>query len=109
MTENTVLRFLEAVSQPPDLDEFKAALAESVDALVELGRSKGFRFDAGELRETIAQLMDAMPPPDELSDAQLEAVAGGRYSATSSAGLRNIGLTLMNYEPPLGSWRTHNY
>lgn len=95
MSKSAVVQFLESVAQPPELGEFQIALNDSVVAIVELGKKKGYAFDAKELCETIAQVMNNVPSPDALSESDLNAVVGG---ATYSNNLRQIGIALHNYD-----------
>jgi predicted ribosomally synthesized peptide with nif11-like leader len=86
MPKSSVVQFLETVSEPPGLEEFQAALNDSVEAMVQLGEKKGYAFTAQELRQVIAELMEEADSPENLSEKELEAVVGGVDLTYSSLG-----------------------
>lgn len=98
MPKQSVIQFLESVSEPPGLEEFQAALNDSVEAMVQLGAEKGHTFTAEELREVIAGLMEEASSPEDLSEQELEGVVGG--VRLSYSGLTSIADSLHAY---------HNY
>ena len=105
MSKEQATSFLESVSGPSDLAEFKQAMNTSVEAIVRLGTRKGFDFDGPELRAAIAGLMENMPSPDELSEAELESAVGGTTRTLSSSSLNQLGLAIHAYH----SYTTANY
>jgi len=75
MSRDAVTGFLEKVAEHPQLQQKLAkAVAEQQDRaendIVELARAHGFHFTALELRRVLADTAD-------LSESELEAVAGG--------------------------------
>ena len=71
-------QFRQQVLQDPALaEQFKAAQSpdEFANLAVQLGQQMGYNFTAEEVMAAIAQQFSSKPI--ELSDAQLEAVAGG--------------------------------
>jgi predicted ribosomally synthesized peptide with nif11-like leader len=84
MSIASVQEFLTAVSSDLSLQE-ELAMAMNAEndseAVTALAQSKGYDFTADELSQEIASRQAAMPDDSELTDDELEAVAGGGTAA----------------------------
>jgi predicted ribosomally synthesized peptide with nif11-like leader len=76
MSEEQLKAFLEAVKADAGLQE-KLYTAADADAVVAIAKEVGFMFSADELQR--AQAVGE----EELSDEELEGVAGGRWAFTA--------------------------
>ena len=80
MATTTVQEFLDKVAQDETL---QAELAKALEAgnerqaVTQLGQSKGYEFSPEELIAEVEKRQAAQEASDELSDADLEQVAGG--------------------------------
>lgn len=84
MSEVSLSQFLTRVVGDATLqDQLKGVTEPSAftEALVRLGNQNGFQFTAAEVNEVLVQ--NKRTPPQELTDADLAHVAGGRPAATS--------------------------
>lgn len=95
MTFHAITRFFEQVAEDSDLEQsIQTALDNRADAaafeIVDIANARGCAFTATELREYLA----AQSSDVELSEDQLEAVAGGllKIRTLDLAGLRKIRL-----------------
>lgn len=95
MSAEGVNQFLQKVTEDAQLQEELAAALQSpnrLDAVTQLGKRHGFEFTADEIKqefesresEFVAR-QESMEQAGELSDEELEAVAGGAASAIVSA------------------------
>lgn len=86
MSIASVQEFLTAVSSDLSLQE-ELAMAMNAEndseAVTALAQSKGYDFTADELSQEIASRQAAMPDDSELTDDELEAVAGGGKGAAA--------------------------
>lgn len=94
-----ITTFFQKVSRDPELEEkVQTALDQRAEAaafeIVKIGKANGCEFSATELREYLASESSDV----ELSEDQLEAVAGGvRYIRTTSlTGLQDIRMLSMD-------------
>ena len=78
MSQEDARSFLERVANDPEVHRLVSAAAQSRDAerVVTIGAQHDLRFTASELDEAVIE-QSFGPGKAELSDAQLEAVAGG--------------------------------
>jgi predicted ribosomally synthesized peptide with nif11-like leader len=80
-----VREFIEAVNNSPELTKkVRTALDGSSDPgpFVALAKTAGFEFTADEAREHFQKLFSISRKPAELSDEELERVAGGKGGGT---------------------------
>jgi len=79
MSQETVMRFFEAVRKDEAVSERLRAVSENIDEFArlsaDLGRERGFAFGPSDVRETLDAL--SRQNPGKLSDRELSAVAGG--------------------------------
>ena len=88
MTVEAARAFLEYIDKSTDIqDEISKQISHGLEInWIELGRQYGFDFSEAEADEVCAQTTG----PDELSDSDLEAVAGGHGSHLSPEDIRRI-------------------
>lgn len=85
--------FYEKVKSDTALEaEAVNALQEGADALVVLGEREGFEFTAAELAEALAGHLDA---GGELSEEDLDLVAGGFIVPSTKLNSKNFGKSFM--------------
>ena len=96
MSKVNLERFLELASQDAQMkSRLKSApnQAAFVEVLVGLGKQKGFEFSAADVKGALASVAS---PSAELSEVELEAVAGGGDGSSSDAAQMLAG---MSYVP----------
>jgi predicted ribosomally synthesized peptide with nif11-like leader len=74
MSKDNAIAFVEKINTSPELLEEIHAITNDLNALVALGQREGFDFSAHELKN---YLKETAKSQGELSDAELEQVAGG--------------------------------
>jgi hypothetical protein len=93
MNHEAVLKFFETIRTDEAASQRLRAAGDDVTEFlrlsVELGRERGFKFDAAQLKEALDDL--SAQSPESLSDEDLAAVAGGRQ--WSSYDVRQVSLT----------------
>jgi len=80
--------YQEVMQEPALLEKFQSAPDQEslVNLAVEVGQQKGYSFTAEEVEQAlVAQNAASASETGELSDEQLEAVAGGKLPASSYA------------------------
>lgn len=86
MSKEAIKEFYDFVQTKPDLQNELNSLLDDQEAMiaraVELGRQNNYNFTADELRETISAI-ESGEASSELSDEELEAVAGGKVSGSA--------------------------
>ncbi|AFY58615.1 bacteriocin propeptide, TIGR03798 family/class IIb bacteriocin, lactobin A/cerein 7B family [Rivularia sp. PCC 7116] len=84
MSTQTVNQFFEKVSEDPELQQKLVKAIESENdrqAVTDLAAQEGFQFTSDELWEEIKNRQQAIIDSGELSEEELEAVAGGATPA----------------------------
>ncbi len=77
--------YQEVMQEPALLQQFQGAPNEErlADLAVKVGQQKGYSFTINEAKQALAA-QNAVSETKELSDAQLEAVAGGTNKGSSN-------------------------
>ena len=89
MSVETVNQFYQEVMQEPALlQQFQSAPDQEslVNIAVEVGQQKGYSFTTSEVEQALAA-QNAASETEELSDEQLEAVAGGKGQQEKSVSI----------------------
>jgi predicted ribosomally synthesized peptide with nif11-like leader len=91
MSQAAIQEFYDFTQTQPEIQSELNALLNDREAMiskaVELGEENNFSFTADELRNALAELEASQPPEGaELTDEQLEAVAGGGKGSVSAGG-----------------------
>jgi len=80
MSVENFRKFVVMTGQDKDLEEKVKAAGTDVNALIDLGKGKGCEFTAQDMKDAYDQEVG----DKELSDEELENVAGGFVSATAA-------------------------
>ena len=81
MSEEQLKAFMEAVKADAGLQE-KLKAAKDADAVVEIAKAAGFVISADELKKSQAEAVT------EISEEELEGVAGGRFKCKNLDSIR---------------------
>jgi len=83
MSQSEVERFVEAMKSDPALLKEVTSNAAGIGSVVEIARGRGYDISIDEAKSYVQRQSSV-----ELSDDQLEAVAGGKGSSTSTASVQ---------------------
>jgi len=94
MSVDNVKNFYAKVNEDESLQQQLIELArtsaeESMQALIQLANEQGFSFDNNDLEAFFAETAKNLSPTGELSEAELDAVAGGNTPAWILASVLN--------------------
>lgn len=81
MSQPTIEQFSQEVMQDPTVQHRLQSAPDQeslVNSAVAIGQEKGYSFSTKEVEEWLAANQSTLNSGDELNDAQLEAVAGGK-------------------------------
>jgi predicted ribosomally synthesized peptide with nif11-like leader len=87
MSKETVIKFFTAVDKSPELQRQIRPLDEQGDSrdgakkMLEIAAKAGYAFSLEDLRDVVKDRNEQMMPSSELSERDLEQVAGGRGAA----------------------------
>lgn len=80
MSKEDVKKFIERVGDDPELTEKVKSAGTDVDEVIRLGKENGFDFTAEDMKAAYEEISQS---GTELSDEDLEKVAGGFVTATA--------------------------
>jgi|LFRM01.1.fsa_nt_gb predicted ribosomally synthesized peptide with nif11-like leader len=95
MSVDNVKNFYAKVNEDESLQQQLIELArtsaeESMQALIQLANEQGFSFDNNDLEAFFAETAKNLSPTGELSEAELDAVAGGDGETWALASIINV-------------------
>lgn len=104
MSKENLIQFFGSVSKKPELEKELNEAGNSADKWVAVGRSAGFEFTKGDLKDFISEALDkevdegsmleAYLSSEALSEAELDQVAGGAGTTMTRTLSSRLGASL---------------